>query len=285
METASQVESKPIPTPNGEPVTVLVPTGSMRDRMLEFLWQRGFRPPEQGVLESLQAETKEARYQERDLGIWQNSRMDIQVLLVERNKIPEELSERMLFQNKPVIGLTNSDIVLASELRALEPLSYGELESLAVYDLPIPSGRNGGTSYWALIAPKSAFSLFEVYPGQPEISVISENPALADFFCTHRIGAITEEISRRVSRIDSIDGKEEMQLKELTQKGEPTVLIGVVESGKSAKKCGLECRPIYTVKAQAILSQILVDENPEFASQIRQTFALAESPSDPFPPI
>ncbi|TSC57999.1 MAG: hypothetical protein Greene041619_875 [Candidatus Peregrinibacteria bacterium Greene0416_19] len=259
----------------------MVPTGSMRNKMLEYVLSCGFLPPDLTGPEQWRSETKEERYQELYLGIWRNAQNVnalIRVLVQERNEIPKRASARALLRGEPTIGLTNSDLLLANTLEDWRnPVSLCSPETLQAFDLPMSSGRNGGDSRWALVAPQGAFEEEPLYRNEENVRVITENMVLAQYFCTERIGAISEDIAARAQLSEMIDGKEEERLEELCRKGEPTILIGVVESGKSAEKRGLAWREVFRVKAQAVVPQVMMERYPEQVNVIRKMLNLKEA--------
>lgn len=277
METSSS-RTERMQTLNGEPLRVFVPTGSMRNRMLEYLFERGFKPEDAGLPEVWRSQGREDKYKEADLGTWRNNDSAINVLVRERNFIPRITATRTLMRGEPAIGLTNSDIVLSNRLTDPPDFERRGSDSLATYDLPIDSGRNGGTSRWALVAPKEMMQERTVYPDRSELNMITESPTLAQFFVSRRIGSITADIAERIGgRIEAIDGSEEERLQKLVRDGKSTLLLGIVESGNSAKERGLDWREVYRVQAQAVIAQDLLKERPDLVAAMEGMLGLRNS--------
>ncbi len=288
METLSPaIENMRKLTPTGEPLTVLVPTGSMRNRYLDFLLRRGFCPPDNRLPEKWQQETKEERYENRDILDWQKDGYSpIDVLIRDRKSIADHVSKNM--NGQPALGFTNSDVVLTAIAKDEQRVSGKRvMDNLKTYDIPIPSGRSGGISRWAILAPKEQWRENGLYPESYEINAITENPVLVQYFCKKRIGGLIEAIASRITNVSQVDGQEEARLMQMyaERNGVVPVLIGIVESGKSAEAFGLMWQEIIRVKAQAVLSKTIVNDRPDIAAAVQRAFCLKTDSLCEYPPV
>ena len=249
-------------------VTVLVPNGSMRGKMLAFLREQGFVPlDEEVVSRSLDI----GKYVEGSLGLWKKNGEVVEVILKDRRQIPEALLDENDY--RIAIGLTCDDMILNTWLcLSAKGKEVGQNleDAFRMAPLTVTSGRNGGDARWALLVPKEQLSDGRIFPESKEITVLSELPLLALSLAKN----LDQETQDRIGDIVEIQGEEEKRVVDANSAGMDTAAICIVESGKSAEEKGLAVIELARVQTKLAISERVAALNPVRMRDIEQLFNL-----------